>query len=105
MIILVEEAAKSTPVTAVTERLLTGIENAALPHRLQFIVDAAHHMNVREIVELKVFSDVKLFQKPLGRQIGHEVAHFRFAGCRQSDQQNDIKYVFCHVKPFPFSFG
>ena len=80
MIILVQQAAERAPIAPVDERLFAGVEYARVPHCLQLIVDAAHHMDIGEIVELQIFSDVKLLLQPLGLNICHEVADLRLAG-------------------------
>ena len=83
VIILVQQAAERAPIAPVDERLFAGVEYARVPHCLQLIVDAAHHMDIGEIVELQIFSDVELLLQPLRLDICHEIADLRFTRGRK----------------------
>ena len=96
MIVLVQQAAERAPVSSVNEGLLARIEESGLAHGFKLIVDAAHHMDVGEIIELEVFADVELLFEPFGLDVRHKVTDFGFAGRGKRLQQDDLEYVVFH---------
>lgn len=96
VIVLVEQGAERTPVAAVDERLLAGIEDARLAHGLKLVVDAAHHVDVGEVIQLKILADVELILKALRLDIGHEVPYLGFAGGGKRLKKNNFKHLIFH---------
>ena len=96
MIVFVEQGAERTPVAAVDERLLAGIEDARLAHGLKLVVDAAHHVDVRKVVQLKILADVELILKALRLDIGHEVPDLGLAGGGTRLKKNNFKHLVFH---------
>ena len=97
MIVLVEQVAERAPIAAVNKRLFSGIKDTALAHGFKFVVDAAHHVNIREVIQLQVFADVELLFQALAVHMCHKVSDLGFSGGGQRLKQDDFEYLVAHV--------
>ena len=79
MIVFIQQAAQGSPITTVNKGFLPGIKQTFFPHFFQFIIDSAHHMHIREIVQLKIFTNVKLPLQPFRFYICHKITYLRLA--------------------------
>ena len=96
VIVLIEQVTQCAPITAVLEGLFTGVKYPLLPHGLQLVVYAPHHMDIGKVVQLKVFADMEFLLQPPGLHMGHEVSHLGLAGGRQGLQKYYLEYVVFH---------